>query len=156
MHYKFLAASAAAMLFAGTAQVASAQMPTWSPEQAAVWKVVEQSWVDDVAQNGKWPANYADPQMLSWSPDFPSPRGKDSAVRWSKFGNSQSKTLQYEVTPLAIALSGNTAVVSYTAVVVSQRGTDKPERERDAITETLVRSGDTWKFLATTSFGLGK
>lgn len=156
MHYKFLTASAAAMLFAGTTQLASAQMPSWTPEQTAVWNVVAQSWVDDVAQNGKWPADYADPQMLSWSADFPSPRGKDSAVRWAKFGNSQNKTLQYEVTPLAIALSGNTAVVSYTAYIVSQRGTDKPENAKEAITETLVRDGKGWKFLSTTGFSLGK
>ncbi len=156
MHHRFWAASAAATLFMGTAQIASAQMPSWSPEQTAVWKVVEESWVDDVAQNGKWPADYADPQMLSWSAEFPSPRGKDSSIRWAKFGNSQSKTLQYDITPLAIALSGNTAVVSYTALVVSQRGTDKPDREKEAITETLVRSGGTWKYLATTSFSLGK
>ena len=37
---------------------AQAQMPTWNAEQSEVWAYVEQSWVDDVAENGRWPADY--------------------------------------------------------------------------------------------------
>ncbi len=76
MHSKLYAASAALFVMA-MAPLASAQMPTWSAEQTEAWKVVQQSWVDDVAQNGKWPANYADPQMVVWSSEFAAPRGKD-------------------------------------------------------------------------------
>ncbi|MEY4269509.1 MAG: hypothetical protein RLZZ58_725 [Pseudomonadota bacterium] len=155
MNYRMLTAAAAAMTFAlGVVPSASAQMPSWSPEQQAVWSVVSQSWVDDAAQNGKWPKDYADPQILAWSSDFPSPRGLDSIDKWTRFGNAQRKTLQYEITPQAIALSGNTAVVTYTLAMVSQRGTDKPENVQEAIVETLVRNGGSWKFLATTSHDL--
>lgn len=84
MHRTLMAASAA-LLFVVPSSPAQTQMPTWSAEQGKVWQVVDQSWVDDVAQNGKWPAAYADPQMVVWSPDFASPRGKDSATRWTKF-----------------------------------------------------------------------
>lgn len=155
MNYPLLAASAALSLMA-TAQVAQAQLPTWSPEQAAVWKIVDQSWVDDVAQNGKWPTQYADPQMIVWSSEFAAPRGIDSAARWTKFQNGQGKTLQYELSPQSISLSGNTAVVTYAVTMVSQRGTDKPDRSKEAIIETLVKNGSSWKFLASTSFDLGK
>ena len=155
MHRKLLAASAALTLLA-MAPLASAQMPTWSAEQGEAWKVIQQSWVDDVAQNGKWPANYADPQFVVWSSEFAAPRGKDSAVRWTKFQNGQGKVIQYELSPQSISLSGDTAVVTYALTVVSQRGTDKPDWGKEAIVETLVRTATGWKFLSSTSFALGK
>ena len=37
---------------------ANAQQPSWNDAQTEVWALVEQSWVDDVAENGKWPADY--------------------------------------------------------------------------------------------------
>ncbi|WP_432769704.1 MAG: SnoaL-like domain-containing protein [Sphingopyxis sp.] len=155
MTRNFFAASAALLLM-GAAPLAHAQMPTWSAEQSEVWGFIQQSWKDDVAQNGKWPANYADPQMVVWSSEFAAPRGKDSAVRWTKFLNGQGKVLQYELSPQSISLSGNTAVVTYALTVVNQRGTEKPDWGKEAIVETLVRSEGGWKFLSSTSFGLGK
>ena len=153
---RILFAASAALLTMATAQVASAQMPTWSAEQSEAWKVVQQSWADDVAQNGKWPANYADPQMVVWSGEFAAPRGKDSAVRWTKFQTTQGKVIQYELSPQSISLSGDTAVVTYALTIVTQRGTDKPDWGKEAIVETLVRTTTGWKFLSSTSFALGK
>jgi hypothetical protein len=153
MNTKMLAACAAFCVSMLSVQ-ASAQMPTWSAEQQSAWKVVSDSWVDDVAQNGKWPAQYADPQFIGWSPDVPSPRGLAASIRWSRFNETQGKVIHYEITPQAIAISGSTAVVSYTLLIVSQRGTDKPDRDQEGITETLVRSGNTWKYLSSIGFPL--
>ena len=47
-------------------------------------------------------------------------------------------------------------MVNYVAVNVSQRGTDKPDRDANAIIETLVRDGTGWKFLSSSSFSLKK
>ena len=147
-------AAAAGLCLSFLAPAAHAQMPTWSAEQQSAWKLVSDSWVDDVAQNGKWPANYADPQFIGWSPDVPSPRGLAASVRWSRFSEKQGKVIHYEITPQAIAMSGNTAVVSYTLLIVWQRGTDKPDHDQEAITETLVRSGSSWKYLSSVGFPL--
>lgn len=130
-------------------------MPSWTAEQQSAWKVVSDSWVDDTAGNGKWPAEYADPQFYGWGPDTPSPRGLNASIAWSRFSEKQQKVLHYEITPVAIAISGNTAVASYTLLMVTQRGTDKPETSREGITETLVRSGGTWKYLASVGFSFG-
>jgi hypothetical protein len=156
MTNRIFAASAVLALGFGASNIAIAQAPSWSAEQTAVWKVVEQSWVDDVAQNGKWPGSYVDDHVVSWGPENPSPQYKASMEKWNRFNNSQSKTLQYEISPLAIALSGDTAVVNYTVLQVTQRAMDKPEREVTGIVETLVRSGPGWKFLSTTGFDLKK
>ena len=140
----------------GFAATATAQAPTWSAEQMAVWNVVSQSWADEAAQNGKWPGSYVDDNVISWSQENPMPIYKDSLLKWSRFNESQSKTVHYDISPAAIAIRGNTAVVNYVAVNVSQRGTDKPDRDANAIIETLVRDGTGWKFLSSSSFSLKK
>ena len=149
-------AALAATLALGAATAVYAQMPTWSAEQKAVWAVVEASWADDVAGNGKWPAYYADPQMTAWSAEHPSPRGTNAVARWSRFNEGQGKTIFYEITPQAIAISGNAAVASYTLVIVRQRGTDKPVTSQEAVVETLVRTNGAWKYLSTSGWSLNK
>jgi ketosteroid isomerase-like protein len=156
MNRKILTATAMVAFAFGASNVAIAQAPSWSAEQTAVWKVVSDSYVDEVAKNGKWPNAYVDDQVISWSAASPIPKGKASIEKWARFNDSQSKTLQYEIHPVAIAVSGDTAVVHYTGMFVSQRGTDKPETEVNGTIETLVRSGGQWKFLSLTGFDIKK
>lgn len=138
-----------------------AQAPTWSAEQTQVWTVIAQSWSDDVARNGRWPGQYAHGNMVSWGPEWPMPRYRDSIERWTRFSDQQGRVLQYEIAPGAIAIAGDTAVVNYTSVSMRQRtverGQPAPAAEREAygITETLVRSGGAWRFLSSTSFPIG-
>lgn len=140
----------------GFAGPAAAQAPTWTPEQTSVWTVVSQSWADEAAQNRKWPGSYVDDNVISWSQENPMPIYKDSLIKWTRFNESQGKTIHYDISPAAIAVRGNTAVVNYVATNVTQRGSDKPDRDVNAIIETLVRDGNSWKFLSTSSFSLKK
>lgn len=140
----------------GFASAATAQAPTWNAEQTAVWKVVSQSWADEAAQNGKWPGAYVDDNVISWSQENPMPIYKDSLIKWTRFNESQGKTIHYDISPAAIAVKGNTAVVNYVATNVTQSGTEKPDRDVNAIIETLVKDGNSWKFLSTSSFNLKK
>ena len=55
---------------------------------------------------------------------------------------------------MAITVAGNTAVIHYPVVQVSQCGREKPDREATGTVETLVRQGGDWKFLSTTSFDM--
>lgn len=144
-------------IFAASFSIPSfAQAPTWSNEQLAVWNVVTQSWADEVAQNGRWPGNYVHDRVVAWDNSWPSPRYKTSMEKWTRFENAQRRTLEYELAPEAITVSGDTAVVHYTGVTVSQRAQDKPDREMFGVVETLVRSGGNWKFLSLTGFDLEK
>lgn len=155
----FLAAAALAASFPMAAP-AMAQAPSWSSEQQSVWAVIEQSWRDEVARNGKWPGSYTDPNMTAWGPEWPMPRNAASLERWTRFQDKQGKSLEYEIQPMAIAISGNTAVVNYGAVTMWQRevprgeSPPKPERDMTALSETLVRTAGGWKFLSSTSYPL--
>lgn len=141
---------------------ASAQAPTWSAEQQAVWSVVSRSWSDEVARNGRWPGQYVHANVVSWGPEWPMPRYKDSIERWSRWSDRTGQIVQYEISPAAIAIAGNTAVVNYTAISLRQRQTttgpsaEAPGREAVGITETLVRDGADWRFLSSSNFTIPK
>lgn len=142
----------AALALSLTSSIAFAQSTMWSAEQAEVWQIVEQSWVDEVANNKKWPADYLVDDAVSWGATWPSPRSKTSIIKWSRFNDTQSETLQYENIPVSIVIHDDTAVVMYTNVSVAQSGKEKPERSTGGTIETLVRTEDGWKFIALTGF----
>lgn len=128
----------------------------WNKEQTKVWNLVAQSWVDETTGNGKWPGNYVHKDVVSWNSGWPVPRGQASMEKWSRFGDQNSKTLQYELFPLAIVIKNDTAVVHYSVVSVAENHEKKRKREQGGTVETLVRDGKSWKFISLTGFDIGK
>ena len=68
-------------LFVALCLLAGASYADLNEAQQSVWEVVEQSWVDDVARNGKWSANYVHDEVVNWGEEWPTPReGVDDQV----------------------------------------------------------------------------
>lgn len=126
----------------------NAQEPSWNDAQTEVWSLVEQSWVDDVAENGKWPADYIHDNYVSWGDADAAPRYKDSAIAWNRFGDESNDTLMYEVSPEAIAIVDGTAVVHYNVTTVTENSKGERNASVGRITEVLVRVGRSWKWIA--------
>ena len=140
-------------LFVALCLLAGASYADLNEAQQSVWEVVEQSWVDDVAKNGKWPANYVHDEVVNWGENWPTPRGKASIMKWSRFADkSDTRILIYELFPLAIVVVGDTAVVTYNIVTIEEDAKKERKRESSGLVETLVRDGKTWKFLGLTGF----
>lgn len=131
---------------------AYAQQPSWTDAQMEVWKLVEQSWVDDAAENGNWPDNYIHDKYVTWGADSGGPVYKDASIKWSRFGDKDTDTLIYEISPAAITVEGSTAVVNYYATTVTKTANDSRERSVVRISEVLVKDGNKWLFLAGSSF----
>lgn len=127
---------------------ANAQEPTWNETQSKVWALVEQSWVDDVAENGKWPADYILDQYVAWGDSTAAPRYKAGSIAWNRFGDENNDTLMYEVSPAAIAIEKDTAVVHYHVTTVSKDSSGETSRSVGRITEILVRTAKGWKWLS--------
>jgi len=145
------------LLIAGAlvAACAQAQAPTWSDEQAAVWTVVEQSWDDQVAENGKWPGDFTHEKYVLWADNLPAPRGKVTYIASQRATDEASDTVWHEITPLAITIVGDTAVVMYSALL----GIENTDGERNnvvlSLVEVLIRDGESWEYLATSNFSPG-
>lgn len=152
MNFTLKAALGAAVLACalplGSANVAMAQERSWSAAQSEVWSVVAQSWEDEVARTGKWPADYLHEDALSFSAEWPAPRRAESITGWSRFMSENSATFKYELFPMAISVVGDTAVVHYSYVQVSKLGEAEPKREVGYTNETLVKADGEWKFLS--------
>ena len=58
----------------------------------------------------------------------------------------------YEVSPEAIVVVGDTAVVHYNATTVTENHKGDRETVVSRISEVLVRDSGNWKFLAGTSY----
>ena len=127
---------------------AFAQQPSWSDAQTEVWKLVEQSWVDDIAENGKWPADYIHDNYVTWGDSSAAPRYKEATIAWNRFGDKSNQTLMHEVSPEAIAVVGDTAVVHYNVALVTENHKGERKSSVGRITEVLIREGGSWKFLA--------
>ena len=132
--------------------LALAQFPSWDAEQRAVWELVEQSWVDEVAENDRWPRDYVHQKVVDWGDSQPAPRGIDKFVEWVRFDLGASNVLYYEITPAAIVVEDDTAVVHYHLLTVTED--HKAERETSVLSliETLIRQNGDWKFLSLSTF----
>jgi hypothetical protein len=137
------------MLFASTAY---AQAPSWSDAQSEVWTYVQQSWVDDAAENRKWPAEYAHEKFVTWGDDRIAPRDRETTIRWEHSSNAVADTFWYEITPLAIIVEGETAVVMYALLEGQESKDGERELTPSSVVEVLSRENRTWKFLASTTF----
>ncbi len=136
------------------ATAAQAQAPSWNKTQAKVWEYVQQSWVDDVAKNGKWPGDYTHDNAVSWGADWPFTQDKASWEKWTRMRDKGNTTVMYEISPNAIAVAGETAVVHYTAVIVTENSEGEYDRNVIAIAETLVLDDGEWSYLSSVDFPL--
>ncbi len=140
-------------LFVALCLLAGASYADLNEAQQSVWDVLEESWADEVAQNGKWPADWVHDEAVSWGENWPTPRKKASMMKWNRFDDeSDTRILIYELFPVAIVVVGDTAVVSYNVVTIEEDAKKERTRESRGLVETLVRDGKTWKYLGLTGF----
>lgn len=137
------------VLIAGTAK---SQLPSWDAEQTAVWDFVRQSWVDDAAESDRWPAEYVHDKVVGWGDRAPAPRGKDEILAFERFQNDGGNVLYYEITPAAIVVEGDTAVVHYHLLIVTEDHAGERETSVEGLVEVLARQDDGWKFISLSGF----
>ena len=124
-------------------------------DETAVWSVIEASWEDETGETGAWPSEYLHEDAHSWGAEWPMPRNADSIVNWARAGAEAYETLVYELFPMAVTVTGDTAVAYYSSVRVAENHEGKRERESTGLVETLVRTDAGWKFVGLTSFEMG-
>lgn len=123
-----------------------------SEAESEVWAVVAASWEDETKETGAWPSEYLHDDAHAWGVEWPMPRDAESITNWSRFGAESGENLVYELFPMTVTVSGDTAVVYYASVQVRENHEDKRERESTGLVETLVRTDAGWKFIGLTSF----
>ena len=145
MRASCLAVLASLLSLFGLATPTSAQ--TWSAEQQAVLAVVQQAWVDDLAEDLTWVERMAHPEVLSWGAEYPISRDRATARRWDEYWDDNSTALVHTIAPVGIVVRGDAAVVHYYAAVGSENWEGERETTTTRCADTLTRAGETWRYL---------
>jgi hypothetical protein len=139
---------AAGLLMATAAQ---AQSPSWSDAQTEAWAVIERSWIDDTQEAGKWLVEYTHENYIGWDDETAAPRDHSASIEWQLLDSRRSERFYYHITPLSIAVEGDTAVVAYYVDQIARGGGAGGHAIRGTV-EVLIRDGGAWKFLSTVQF----
>ncbi len=123
------------------------QAQEWSAEQLEVWETVSTLWDLQDANNPGWKDMLHD-SFVGWVDESPAPHNKATTAQFLDAESGQFKVLARHLTPLAIAVAGNTAVVHYVHIAITEYGPDDQETTYGRLTDVLTRTGDGWKYVS--------
>lgn len=140
---KHLIAILAVFLFALLA-TSSLYAQEWSAAQKEVWKNVEAYWAQDAAGNLDGFMSYFHDNYMGWDINQPLPMEKASVRKFVEYEYKTTKTLVYNIKPVAINIFGNVAIVDYyyTRIMKDAEGKDKSREGRWC--DIVMKQGDKW------------
>ena len=130
------------LIYVLTAVPASAQ--DWSKEQLEVWKNVQTYWDLDAKQDLDGFMSYFHEDYIGWSKRNAFPGDKTMAKKWIGESYKDSKTLITDLSPLAINIFGNVAIVHYYYTQLSENKEGKRTNEQGRWTDILMKQDDRW------------
>lgn len=146
MFNRMMATATAVLLLSTVAGAASAA--EWSAEQQEVWKVEQQQWKMSASKDTSWIDTMVHPNMTFWETGAPMPRDRASLKHWSRYDAENTTTLEQELFPISVTVTGNVAVVQYNYMIARENY----KKERETITghysDVLIKDGGRWLFLA--------
>ena len=128
------------------ASAASAQ--TWSTEQKEVWKVEDLQWQMSKDKDATWMDKLVHPNLSYWDNDQVAPRNQTSLKHWDRYSNSNGTTLEQEIYPISMTITGNIAVAQYRYTAARENYKKERETVSGRYTDVLIKDGGQWKFLA--------
>jgi ketosteroid isomerase-like protein len=135
-------ALAATMLSFG----ASAQ--NWNAEQQEIWNLELQQWKMAAAEDLSWIDSMVHPNLSYWESGQPMPQNLASLNRWNRYAAANGATLEQELMPISIAITGNVAVVNYYYQVAREDNDKKREMVTGRYMDVLMKDNGRWKFIA--------
>jgi ketosteroid isomerase-like protein len=140
----------AMLVIAGTMMLAAAGpiLAQDTPDDAAVWAVVESQWEASQRGDSKWIESLLAENFTGWSNDTPSPRTRESVKMWDKYQSKQWDGKMHELYPLSIVVHGDMAVAHYLYSNAGEDAEGKSHVIHGRYTDVLVRVEGEWKFIA--------
>ncbi len=120
------------------------QAQEWSAAQKDVWKSVEDYWALDAKGDVEGFMSYFDASYVGWSYESPVPQDKAAAKKFIAQEYQMSKTLVYDIKPVAIQVHGNFAFADYYYMQILKNADGKNEEVKGRWTDILMKQGDRW------------
>ena len=136
-----LAVAAAILSFGASAQ-------NWNAEQQEVWNLELQQWKMAAAEDLSWIDSMVHPNLSYWESGQPMPQNLASLSRWNRYAAANGATLEQELMPISIVITGNVAVVNYYYQVAREDNDKKREMVTGRYMDVLMKDNGRWKFIA--------
>ena len=120
----------------------------WNAEQQEVWNVELQQWKMAAAEDLSWIDSMVHPNLSYWETGLPMPQNLASLNRWNRYSAANGATLEQELMPISIAITGNVAVVNYYYQVAREDNDKKREMVTGRYMDVLMKDNGRWKFIA--------
>jgi ketosteroid isomerase-like protein len=116
----------------------------WSAAQQDVWKSVENYWALDAKGDVEGFMSYFDPSYMGWEYDSPVPMDRAAVKKFITQEYQMSKTLVYDIRPVAIQVHGDFAFADYYYTQIMKNADGKNEQVKGRWTDILMKKGDRW------------
>ena len=126
----------------------SALLAQDTPDDAAVWSVVERQWATSQGDDTSWVESLLAEDFTGWGKNQPAPRTRESVRMWQDFESRQWTGEMHELYPLSIVVHGDMAVVHYLYSNAGEDADGKTQVISGRYTDILVRIEGNWRFIA--------
>lgn len=116
----------------------------WSAAQKEVWKNVEAYWALDAAGNLEGFMSYFHDNYMGWDINEPLPMDKASVRKFIEYEYKTTKTLIYNIKPVAINVVGNMAIVDYYYTRILKEADGKEKGRSGRWCDIVMKQGDKW------------
>jgi hypothetical protein len=124
---------------------AQANAQSWNAEQSEVWTAVSASW-DAHTAAGTW-SEVLDPAGYGWNTKYPVPTNRTTMAEENRVVGPENTHVWHRLDPLAIAVSGDTAIAYYFARIVENDSDGERQNSTERCADTLIKRDGNWHFL---------
>lgn len=122
----------------------------WNAAQQEVWAAEEMMWQLMNTDNVDGFLALIHKDYIGWSYEAPVPYGKESTRKWMKYWIPQRKMLIYDLSPVAIAVFGNFAIVDYYYSMIVEIGKDDDTKKKEyngRWVDIFMKEGGKWMLI---------
>jgi len=123
---------------------APARAQELSAAQKEVWKNVEAYWELSAKGDLEGFMSYFHADYRGWSFQSPVPGTKETARKFLAYELATTKTVVYQITPVAIQVHGNFAFVAYYYTEIVKDAEGKTKSRQGRWLDILTKQGDRW------------
>ena len=121
---------------------------TWNEKQKEVWTNVETYWSIQAKGDADGFLSYFSQDYMGWDYSSPVPQGKASTAKYISLNMKNSKMLFYDITPVAILVYGDIAIVDYYYTLQSENLENKKQWKTGRWTDILKKQDNKWVLIA--------
>ena len=121
---------------------------TWNAQQKEVWSNVETYWSVQAKGDVDGFLSYFSADYMGWDYNSPVPQGKTSTAKYITMSMKNNKILFYDITPAAILVYGDIAIVDYFYSMQTEGADNKKQWKSGRWTDILQKQGSKWVLIA--------